>query len=272
MLNLLMAVALAVPPAPVPGESVEVRVATAGTVVSLAGDVIVTAPVSGDVVALAGDVVVRQGGRVSGDAVAVGGRVTGDGEVGGRTVSLAGWGVSDPVTGTVLESGLRSWGLRLAWLGAWLVAANILLLAAPRSVRRSGSVLGGYPARTLAAGGAFLVVCLAVLVVALALSRSIVGVFLFVVALTVLVTAKWVGMVGLAWVIGRGLASRLPAALRGEVVRTAGALTLLCLIGSIPWIGPVVWAAANVAAVGAAATVVMQRRPLLAMLPVSGVR
>ena len=272
MLSLLVAVALAAPPPPAAGEDVEVRVATAGTVVSLAADVIVAAPITGDVVAVAGNIVLLAGGRVSGDAVALGGRVVGEGEVGGRAVSLAGLGLFDTSDSPVLEQSRKGWGLRIAWLGGWLLIGNLLLLLVPRTVRRTGRELVSTPLRTAAVGVGLVLFSLALLVVGLALSRSLVGVFLLVAVLLALLAAKLVGVVGMAWVVGEWLQPRLPLSLRSEIVRTAAGLTLLCVLASAPWFGAGFWALANVGALGAAATLILRRQPVVSAVPLSGVR
>lgn len=267
--GILLALVLVAPPAPVPGQEVEVRVATAGTVVGLAADVTVAAKVEGDVVALAGDVVLVPGAWITGDVVALGGRVLGEGQIDGRAVALAGWGVHGSFSSTSWGTG---WGLRLMWLGVWVVAANVLLLVAPRTVRRSGEVLGRSPVRTLLMGCAALAGCLALLVVGLALSSTVLGVPLFVAAMLVLVAVKWLGVVGAAWRLGRWLAPRLPLVLRPEIPRTVVSQLLLCLASQLPILGPLAWTTVNVMAIGAVAVVVLQRRPVLAAVAVPGVR
>jgi hypothetical protein len=126
--------------------------------------------------------------------------------------------------------------------------------------------------RTMVMGCAALAGCLALLVAGLALSSTVLGVPLFVAVVLVLLAAKWLGVVGAAWRLGRWLEPHLPLILRSEIPRTAVSQLLLCLASLLPVLGSLAWVIVNVMAVGAVAVLVLQRRPLLAAVPVPGLR
>ncbi|MBI4917983.1 MAG: hypothetical protein HY825_19250 [Acidobacteria bacterium] len=248
MIALLLAGVLAGAPAPRLGADVLVEVPTAGTVVSLAAQVRVSSVVDGDVVAVAGDVELLPGAEVRGDVIALGGAIEGPGVVSGRTVEFAplGW------AGSRAPSGSAAWGLALLRVGGWLVLGSLLTLLAPGLVRRAAAPVGDRPWVTVTVGVLGLAVWLAVMVLLLAAAGGPIGILLALLGVAGLLALKVVGIVGLSWWLGRRMAPVLPLSMRAELPRTALALLLLAVIGMIPLVGASLWAAANVAGIGAA--------------------
>jgi hypothetical protein len=267
---LLLAATLAVAPAPRLGADVNITQATRGPVVGVLASVHVQADVDGDVIALGGDVVVDAPARVDGDVVAMGGRVSGAGVATGRTVSMA---TLDAVAFPPLNgsgSVRAAWGMRLVRVGGWMVLATVLLLLWPRQARRGGEHLRTRPLRTLVVGVLSLGVWLVLVLMALALAASRAGIVLLLAGVVVLLTAKLLGLLAVAWLLGVWLRASLPAAWRGEIPRTGLGMALLAVAGMLPLLGPALWLAANVAGVGAMVAAVAAPRLLTLALTTNG--
>ncbi len=261
MMPLVLLAALLQPlqPPPVPrlGTTVTVDAPTAGPVVSLAGDVRVCAEVVGDVVAVAGSVVLEAGARVHGDVVALGGQVKGEGQASGRVVGLA--PSSGPASRRAAPDGGRLWlGAALLRLGLWLVAASLLLLAAPRLVRRAGEPVLAAPLRTVGVGVASLVVWLAAVILAVAAAARG-GAVVLLAALALLLAVKAVGVMAVAWVLAGLAAPVLPPGWRGEMVRTNLLLALLVAASLLPALGWPLWLGVNLVGIGGATAALLAR-------------
>lgn len=264
---LLLATALAAAPRPQPGVNLVITQATQGPVVSLLGDVVVSAPVEGDVVALAGSVVLEAGADVAGEVVAIGGEVSGTGNVRGRAVSLGSLG---PGMAVRSPGGVRAaWGLRLLRLGGWMLLGTLLIIAMPRAVRTSAVRLALRPVRVSLVGVATLGVWLAGMVLAAIVVRSPVGAAMLLAGAVLLLVAKTVGIVVTAWWLAWRCAPFLPTRLRAELPRTGIAVGVLVAASLVPLLGGAVWIAANVAGIGTIAWGLIQRLPARALLPFS---
>jgi hypothetical protein len=258
--SLLLATTLAAAPPPRLGAEVTINRETQGPVVSVLGTVNVAAEVHGDVVALGGDVVLGAGGRVDGDVVAIGGSVTGEGGASKRIVSFPALDSLPSGRLARIDSARAAWGVRLTRVGGWMVVATALLLVWPRQARRGGEQLRIMPLRTLAVGALSLAVWLVLVLLALGLSGSRLGVVLLLSGVAVLLAGKLLGLLAVAWLAGVGLREALPQGWRGEIPRTGLGMLTLAAVGLLPLVGPVVWLAANVAGIGAmVATVVAPR-------------
>jgi len=267
---LLLAATLAAAPAPRLGVDVEVRTPTKGPVIGILGSVRVEADVAGDVIALGGDVVLGPGVRVEGDAIAVGGAVGGTGTATGRAVSAASLDAAafPPLGGAA--SPRIAWGMRALRVGGWMVVAALLLVAFPRQVRRGGEHVHTMPVRTLLVGGLSLAVWMVVALLTLALSASRLGVAILLAGVVLLLVAKVLGLLSVAWLLGLLLRQALPTALRSELARTGVAMFALAAIGLLPVLGSLVWLAANVAGVGAMVAVLVVPRLAAATAPLRG--
>jgi hypothetical protein len=263
---LLLAATLAAAPAPRLGAEVAITQATRGPVVAVLGSVDVEADVHGDVIALGGDIVLGGAARVEGDVVALGGTVTGEGGASGRIVSMS---ALDPLPASrqaQTGSAQAAWGVRLMRVGGWIVAATVLLLAWPRLARRGGEQLRLLPLRTLVVGALSLAVWLVLVLLALALFTSRLGVVLLAAGVAMLLAGKLLGLLAVAWLAGAWLRTSLPSSWRGEIPRTGIGMFALAAVGLLPVVGPVVWLAANVAGIGAmVAAVVAPRLVTLAL-------
>ena len=268
--SLLLAVTLAAAPAPRLGADVTISQPTRGPVVSVLGSLRVEAEVAGDVIALGGDITLGPGGRVEGDAVAVGGRVEGPGTTTGRSVSVASLdGTAFPPLGDAASFRV-AWGMRALRVGGWMMIAAVLLLAFPRQVRRGGEYLRTMPVRTMVVGGLSLAVWLIVVLLTLALMASRLGVAVLLGGVVLLLIAKVLGLLAVAWLLGWGLRGALPLAWRGEIARTGIAMFVLAAIGVLPLLGPLVWLVANVAGVGAMVAALVITRLAAVALPLRG--
>ena len=267
MTALLLAGALLAAPAPQLGAPVFVDRPTAGPVVALLADVRVSSEIVGDVVAIGGDVELAAGASVHGDVVSLGGRVSGPGTVSGRVAVMGGAGL--PGFGTLAASrgSVSVLGLGLLRAGVWLTLGSLVILALPRNVRTVGLRLASAPLRSPVIGVLALLVWLALVVLALAVTDSPLGVAFLLVAVAVLLAVKLAGVVAIAWAAGRAVAGYLPPALRGELARTGTALVALSFVALVPVVGPALWLAANVVGIGAVVGALVESRALALALP-----
>jgi hypothetical protein len=264
---LLLAATLAAAPAPRLGADVTITSPTRGPVVAVLGALRVESDIEGDAIALGGDVVIGPGGRVGGDAVAVGGVVRGDGVAAGRVVSVASF---ESAALGPFDDGPRArvaWGVRAMRAGGWLVLAALLLLLFPRQVRRAAGHLRAMPARTVAVGALSLAVWLLLVLLLLAAAASRLGIALLLAGVAALLAAKVLGLLAVAWLVGHALAPALPAGWRGELPRTGAGMLLLAAAALLPAAGPLAWAAANVAGVGAIVAALASPRRAAPALP-----
>ena len=269
MTALLLAASLAVAPGPQVGRQVAVDVPTRGPVVALLADVTVSSEVAGDVVAVGGDVELRQGAAVRGDVVALGGEVRGAGRVAGRRVALAG------LAAGALSRGAPSrlaWGAEMLRVGAWVVLGSLLVLLRPVLVRSIGRRLGELRWRAPLVGALAILVWLVVALLALALAATPLGVGCVFVAVGAFLLVKLAGIAGVAWAVGNGLLSRLPARWRGELARTGIALVLLAALSVLPVLGPAAWLLVTIVGIGAGVSEALQRRPFALLVPTSAVQ
>ncbi len=271
MTALLLAGALLAAPTPQLGNTITIDRPTAGPVVALLADVRVASEVVGDVVAVGGNVELAAGGSVRGDVVALGGRVSGPGAVSGRVASGGGLGLIGRGGRVGAQGSVSPLGLGLLRAGVWLTLGSLVILALPGRVRTVGAQLAAAPTRSAAVGVLALLVWLALVILALAVTNSPLGVAFLLAAVALLLVAKLAGVVAVAWLAGRAAAARLPLPLRTEPARTGFALLALTLLALVPVIGPAVWLAANVVGIGAVVGALLAGRtlavPLLSLSP-----
>jgi hypothetical protein len=255
---LLLAAALAAAPAPTVGASLTVERPTQGPVVAVLGDVVVSSQVVGDVVAVGGDVELTSDAMVEGDVVALGGRIVGAGKATGRVVSLGGLGLGSSALGE-RPSGRVAWGLGLFRIGVWVTLGTLLLLLAPRPVRGAGEQALRQLWQTPAIGVLALFVWLVVVVLALGVMSTPLGAGCLLLAVALLLLAKLVGVVAVAWTLGGAALRMLPVPWRRELPRTGIALLLVTGLSVVPLLGPAVWLVVNVVGVGAVVGALLRR-------------
>jgi len=259
----LLSLAAAVSTAPAPSSSLT----------TLGRNLVITAPVSGRVLAALADV--RIEARVSGDVVVWGGDVSfgPGGSVGGNLSVFGGTLRSEgapPVEGVVSTPGslLRLylsemrrapgelpgsgavWGLRLlslaAWLGVTLVLLYVLGSEIPRAAARAEDEM---PASLLAGLLSVLTLFLAASAV-LALLPSSLSVPIVLLVAAVAVAAKVFGMAALFLLLGQKLSGTVAARRRPSAL--AAGFALLAAVSLVPLVGPLLWSAVSVLAVGVA--------------------
>ncbi len=237
----------------------EIRQPVAGRVVAVLSNVRIAAPVAGDVVVWGGSVTFEPSGLVEGNLSVFGGGVTAPE---GKPLPVRGM-VSTP--GTLLrvyldethqppwQEGrhvLLSRGLRLIVLSAWLaVSLTLLFVFASPFARAAASAEGEWP-RTLLAGALGVLTLLLASVSALALLPPPLSVPIVIVFGGVAVAAKVFGMGALFLLLGQRLLKSVAPGKRPAAV--AAGLALLGAISLLPFVGPIVWSAASVVAVGIA--------------------
>jgi hypothetical protein len=263
---LLLAAALAAAPVPRVGAALVIDRPTQGPVVAVLGDVVVSSEVVGDVVAVGGDVELATGAVVRGDVVALGGSAFGSGKATGRVVGLGSLGFGGRGY-TSRPAGSVAWGLGLLRVGLWVIVGSLLLLLVPRAVRGTGEQALRQLWQTPVIGVLGLLVWFVTVVLALGVTATPLGAGCLLLAVALLLLAKFVGVVGVAWVLGRAAIPALPAAWRGELPRTGIAILVLAVLSAIPFLGAAVWLIVNVLGVGAVVGAVLHRLPLARPLP-----
>ncbi len=230
-----------------------------GRVVAVASDIRVEARVAGDVVVWGGDLSFGPAGSVAGNVWVLGGEILAPAE---RPLPVAG-SVSTP--GSLLklylsETEKAPWdegtrasvfrGLRLITLSIWLLGALLLLYffgsafvrAADRAERDwSGSLLAG----VLGVLSLFLAAA-----AALALLPSTLSVPIALTLAAVAVAAKVFGMAALFLLLGQRLLKSVAPPKRPSAL--AAGFLLLAAVSLLPVVGPLLWSAASIAAVGIA--------------------
>lgn len=238
------------------GRDVVVAQPVSGRVLAALANVRIETRVSGDVVVWAGNVSFGPGGSVGGNLSVFGGQIE---AAGAPPVDGA---VSTP--GTLLHLYLAEmrrtpwevprtatlWGLRLLALAAWLAVALLLL-------RLSGSPFARAAARaeealsvSVLVGALSIVTLFLTAAAALALLPPAVSVPVALLIAVAAVAAKVFGMGSLFLLLGQRLlgsvaARRRPAAL-------AAGFAALAAASLLPVVGPLLWSAASVLAVGMA--------------------
>ncbi len=237
----------------------EIQQPVSGRVVAVLSDVSIDARVSGDVVVWGGSVSFGPSGYVEGNLSVFGGGVT------------APPGMSLPVRGTVSTPGtllrlyldemhrppwqegnqpVLSRGLRLIALSVWLVVSLALLFFFTSALSRAAfSAAGNWP-RTLLAGALGVLTLLLAAASVLALLPAFLSVPIAILCGVLAVAAKVFGMAALFLLVGQKIFRSVAPAARP--VALAAGLALLGAVSLLPFVGPVVWSAASVVAVGIA--------------------
>lgn len=234
------------------GEAVVVRAdEKTDEVIALGNDVRIAGRVLGNATALGGDVVVIDGGIVEGDAISFGGsvRVQPGGVVRGDRITLSGLdktasraqGSTSAVHGFL--SGLYS---RLIMLLCFAGAGVMVVGLVPQRVGRIATRLETHPVRSGIVG----VVASGFLALSSALfAITFIGLPVSFVLMALLGLAWLMGFVGLCQAVG----DRLPFQSKhhGRWLAFLVGTLLLTFLGSLPWVGFLVVAAASVIGMGA---------------------
>jgi hypothetical protein len=107
-----------------------------------------------------------------------------------------------------------------------------------------------------------LMVWLVTVMFALAITTTPLGAGCLLLAVSLLLLAKLLGIVGVAWLIGRAGLRALPIAWRGELPRTGVALLVMTALSAIPTLGGSLWLVVNVVGIGAVVGTVLERLPI----------
>jgi hypothetical protein len=201
------------------------------------------------------------GAVVHGDVVALGGNTFGTGRATGRVVGLGSLGFG--ARGQAARpAGSVAWGRGLLRIGLWVIVGSLLLLLAPRAARGAGEQVVRQLWQTPMIGVLGLLVWFVTVVLALGVTATPLSAGCLLLAVALLLLAKVVGVVGVAWVLGKAAVPALPAAWRGELPRTGIAILVLATLSAVPLLGAAVWLIVNVLGVGAVVGAVLHRLPV----------
>jgi hypothetical protein len=241
------------------GHATVVTENVAGRVISVLGDVRVDARVAGDVIVWGGDVAFGPAGSVGGNLSVFGGKIvpppSGELPVLG-TVSTPGTLLNvylAEMYRTPWETGARAAafrGLRLIGLSVWLAGTLLLLYLFGSAAARAALCAQEQWSGALLAGVTTVLSFLLAAAAALALLPAglAIPIALFVAGLAV--GAKVFGMVALFLLLGQKLLKTVSPARRPAAL--AAGFAVLGGLSLLPFVGPVVWSAASVVAVGIA--------------------
>jgi hypothetical protein len=256
---LFLAAAAGAPTQTTFARDIDVRQPVTGRIVAALSDVRIASRVSGDVVVWGGSVTFLPSGSVGGNLSVFGGRVIAPP---GQSLPVAGL-VSTP--GTLLrvyldEMHRAPWqegdrvlltrALRLIALSVWLAVSLALLFCFATPFSRAAAFADGDWTRTLMAGALGVLTLLLATVSALALLPGLVSVPLAILVGALAVSAKIFGMGALFLLLGQKIVKSVAPAKRPAAL--AVGLGVLGIISLVPFVGPIVWSAASVVAVGIA--------------------
>jgi hypothetical protein len=237
---------------------VQIEKPVAGRVVAVLSDVRIASRVSGDVVVWGGSVTFSPSGFVEGNLSVFGGGIDAPE---GKPLPVRGM-VSTP--GTLLRlyldemhrapwdesHALLSRGLRLVALSAWLAVSLALLFCFASPFARAAASADTHWSGTLIAGALGVLSLLLATVAALALLPPALSIPIAILFGSVAVAAKIFGMGALFLLLGQKLVRSVAPAKRPAAL--AAGLAVLGAASLLPFVGPVVWSAASVVAVGIA--------------------
>ena len=241
------------------GRPLDITAPVAGRVLSVGGDLRIRSRVEGDVVSWGGDVGISGAGSVTGDLIVFGGSVSGaEGKVAGRILtpgSLAAIYLAEarqlPWRHAPGSRSATLVGIRLFVLALWLAASTLVLWLFGSPVARAAVCLEESPGNAAAAGILTIALLFLLAVTALAELSGAAAETAAILIAALAMGLKIFGMTGFFLFLGQKLTRRhapraRPAAMALGLL-AAGALSL------VPVAGPILWSAASIFAVGAAA-------------------
>jgi hypothetical protein len=241
------------------GRDLTVSENVSGRVVAVLGSVHLDAHVRGDVIVWGGDVTFGTSGSVGGNLSVFGGRVVAPAA---QRLSVDGT-VSTP--GTLLnvylaemhqapwEAGARAAvlrGLRVIALAVWLAGTLLLLYVFGSPVARAALCAEERWSGALLAGALTVLSLFLAAAAALALLPSGLSIPIALFLAGLAVSAKIFGMGALFLLLGQKLLKNVSAARRPAAL--AVGFAVLGAVSLLPYVGPVVWSAASIVAVGIA--------------------
>lgn len=238
------------------GRDLVVSTPVDGRVLAALANVRIEARVTGDVVVWGGDVSFGEAGSVGGNLSVFGGELRGKG--------------TPPVAGVVSTPGallplylaemrrapwempgsLTVWGLRLLGLAAWLAGALLLLYVFGSPFARAAAHAEQALSASVLAGALAVVTFFLAAAALLALLPSPLSVPAVLAVAGLAVAAKVFGMGSLFLLVGQKLLGGVSA--RQRPAALAAGFAVLGGISLIPLLGPLLWSAASILAVGVA--------------------
>lgn len=233
-------------------------------VVSVGGQVTVYGLVEKNVVALGGSVVLTSDAVVRGNVVSVGGVVSrgGGAEVFGDITEINLSALSSSLA-SVMRGETEGWSLllniiSLCFFAIILIIALFMTLLIPRSMALVACAIETGKLKS------FLWGCLVTLLIVpffMLLAISIIGIFLIPVAFTVLLLAAIIGFIAVGSLLGHFVISKIFHGYKKSLVKeTLVGLSLLWLIGWIPYLGMVVKTIAITTGLGGVTMILSRRR------------
>ncbi len=238
------------------GRDLVVSTPVDGRVLAAFANVRIEAPVSGDVVVWGGDVAFGRGGSVGGNLSVFGGELRAEG------VPPVGGVVSTP--GALLRLYLGEmrrapwempgsgvvWGLRLLGLAGWLAGTMLLLYLFGSPFARAAARAEEMLSTSVLAGALSVLTLFLAAAALLALVPSPLSVPAALLVAVVAVAAKVFGMGSLFLLLGQRLLGAVSARQRPAALATGFAV--LGGVSLLPLLGPLLWSAASILAVGVA--------------------
>lgn len=233
-------------------------------IVAVGGQITVYGIVEKKVVAVGGSVILTSKAVVRGDVVAVGGVVTrGSGAmVFGDVTEINTSALSSSIS-SALRGEMEGWSLllniiSLCFFAIILIISLIMTLLIPRSLAVVANAIETSKIKS------FLWGCLVTLLIVpffMLLAISIIGIFLMPLAFTALLLAAIIGFIAVGSLLGNLIITRIfPGYKKSLIKETLLGLTLLWLVGGVPYVGVVVKALAITIGLGGVMLTLSRRR------------
>ncbi|MFA6170163.1 MAG: hypothetical protein WCW67_01495 [Candidatus Margulisiibacteriota bacterium] len=205
--------------------------------VSVGGNVTVYGKVAGDAVAVGGNVFMKETGKVVGDAVAVGGVVVKEpgAIVRGNSIEIAAPGVASAMTFFVNGGILK--GLVLFKLLSFIGFIVLTMIMVSLFISQLGKVSGAIEEGLLRSFLYGLLILLLFLPITIVLAISLIGIMLIPIWVLLMAAAAFFGYFGAGHLLGKKTLNAFRIYNKSMMVETLTGVSLLFLVGLLPFIG-----------------------------------
>jgi len=233
-------------------------------VIAIGGQITVYGLVEKNVVAVGGSVILTSKAVVRGNVISVGGVVsTGSGAtVYGDVTEINTSSLASSMS-SIMHGEMEGWSLllnviSLCFFAIILIIALIMTLLIPRTLATVVNAIEQHRIKSFVWG---CLVTLAIVPFFMLLTISIIGIFLIPVAFTALLLASIIGFIAVAAIVGNLIITKIFHGYKKSLIKeTLVGLSLLWLIGWIPYAGMVIKVVAITAGLGGVIMVLSRRK------------
>lgn len=233
-------------------------------IIAVGGQITVYGLVEKNVVAVGGSVILTSKAVVRGNVICVGGVVSrGSGAMVYGDVTEINTSALASSISSIMHGEMEGWSLllniiSLCFFAIILIIALIMTLLIPRTLALVVNAIEQHKIKSFVWGW---LVTLAIVPFFMLLAISIIGIFLIPVAFTALLLASIVGFIAVGAILGNLIITRIFHGYKKSLIKeTMVGLSLLWLIGWIPYVGVVIKVVAITAGMGGVIRVLSRRR------------